>query len=360
MQTPYQSQWQQVKTALYQDRILYIYVLLTTLLVYILTLVFIDSTSVKFDPLIYLATLLQVCYVSFLVWASGFYLYLAYHKTPHPLKHFIKAIKRGCNPPYKAISFILLVLALNLTFSSYTFIKPLIPHITPFQYDLLFHQLDQWLHFGYLPWQLTHHIFSSPIATSILNILYHLWFLLMWGAVLFFIVRRDLTQLRLQFLICFLSSWLLIGGVGAVALSSAGPCYLHLLDPDAVYYQPLMQRLLEQNQELTQFGWFGLWALDVQDTLWQMNISQKSTIGGGISAMPSMHVAIAVLMAIAAHSYHKKLGLVMWLYAIAIQIGSVHLAWHYAVDGYVSAILTVCLWKAIGWMQNHFGQSNKV
>ena len=360
MHTPYQLQWQQVKAALYQDRVLYIYVLLTTLLVYILTLVFIDGPSVTFDPLIYLTTLLQVCYVSFLVWASGFYLYLAYHRRPHPLTHFIKAIKKGCNPPHKVISFAFLVLALNLTFSSYTFIKPLIPHINPFQYDILFHQLDQQLHFGYLPWQLTHHIFSSAIATSLLNILYHLWFLLMWGAVLFFIVRRDLEKLRLQFLLCFLSSWLLIGGVAATVLSSAGPCYLHLVDPSATTYQPVMQRLTEQNQELIQLGWFRLWALDVQNTLWQMHLNQESVIGGGISAMPSMHVAIAVLMAIAAYNYRKDLGGIMWLYAITIQVGSVHLAWHYAVDGYVSAILTVCLWKVIGWMQNYFGQSNKV
>lgn len=357
MQIPYSSQWQQVKIALYQDRILYIYVLLTSLLVYLLARIF-DSPSVRFDPLIYIATLLQVCYVSFLVWASGFYLYLAYHKTPHPLHHFIQAIKRAGNPPHKAISFILLLLVLNLTFSSYTFIKPLIPDINPFQYDLLFYHIDQWLHFGYDPWQLTHQIFSSAIATSALNILYHLWFLLMWGAVLFFVVRRDLVRLRLQFLLTFLSSWLLIGGIGAITLSSAGPCYLHLLDPEVLYYQPLMQRLTEQSLELTQLGWFKLWALDVQNTLWQLHINQQSAIGGGISAMPSMHVSIAVLMAIAAYCHQKKLGLIMWIYAITIQIGSVHLAWHYAVDGYLSAILTACLWKGIGWIQNHFSQSH--
>ncbi|RSD30161.1 PAP2 family protein [Vibrio pectenicida] len=360
MQITYRPQWQQLKIAFYQDRILYIYVLITTLLVYLLSSMFLDNQSLKFDPFIYLDMLIQVCYISFLIWATGFYLFLAYNRTPHPLHHFVKAIKSSINPSHKALSFIFLILALNFTFSSYTFIKPLIPQINPFQYDRLFHQLDQWLHLGYTPWQITHYIFSSAIATSILNILYHLWFLLKWGAILFFIVRRDLIQLRVQFLLTFLSSWLLIGGLGAIALSAAGPCYLHLLDPDALYYQPLMQRLIEQNHELTQLGWFRVWVLDVQDTLWQMHISQQQSIGGGISAMPSMHVSIAVLMALAAYRYNKRLGLVMWLYAITIQIGSVHLAWHYAVDGYFSAIFTVCLWKGIGWIQNHFGQSNKV
>ncbi|MDN3683797.1 hypothetical protein QW180_05815 [Vibrio sinaloensis] len=38
----------------------------------------------------------------------------------------------------------------------------------------------------------------------------------------------------------------------------------------------------------------------------------------------------------------------MWLYVVAIQIGSVHLAWHYAIDGYLSIVLTLILWKLCG------------
>ncbi|KJY77422.1 membrane protein [Vibrio coralliilyticus] len=354
IQTSQSSQWQHIKTALYQDRFLYGYVFVTTLLLYALSFLLGNDTKFDFNPFIYLATLVQVCYVSFLVWASGYFLYLLYHKTPHPLAHFFQAIKGFFQPLSKAVSFILLVLALNLTFSSYTFLKPLIPEINPFQYDVLFYDLDKWLHLGYSPWELTHSLFSSAFATSLLNFLYHLWFLLMWGSVLFFIVRRDLTKLRTQFLITFLTSWLLIGGVGAILLSSAGPCYLHLLDPQALQYEQLMQRLEVQNQQLIQNGWFGLWALNVQDTLWQMHISEEPGIGGGISAMPSMHVAIAVAMALAAYRYNRKLGVVMWSYALTIQIGSVHLAWHYAIDGYLSFILTIVIWKLVGWLQTRF------
>ncbi|USD33074.1 MULTISPECIES: phosphatase PAP2 family protein [Vibrio] len=356
-QTSPHSQWQHIKTTLHHDRVLYGYVFVTTLLLYALSFLLGSDAKFDFNPFIYLATLLQVCYVSFLVWASIYFVILLYRKAPHPLVHFLQAIKGFFQPLSKAVSFMLLVLALNLTFSSYTFLKPLIPDINPFQYDVLFYQIDKWLHFGYSPWELTHTIFSSALATSLLNFLYHLWFLLMWGAVLFFIVRRDLAKLRTQFLITFLTSWLLIGGVGAILLSSAGPCYLHLLDPSALQYEPLMQKLEMQHQQLIQSGWFGLWALNVQDTLWQMYSSDTPGIGGGISAMPSMHVAIAVAMALAAYRYNRKFGVAMWSYALAIQIGSVHLAWHYAIDGYLSFILTIVIWKLIGWLQNRHQQS---
>ena len=47
---------------------------------------------------------------------------------------------------------------------------------------------------------------------------------------------------------------------------------------------------------------------------------------------------------------NKKLGYIAWIYAFFIQVGSVHLAWHYAVDGYVGAILVVALWHLIGYL----------
>ena len=36
------------------------------------------------------------------------------------------------------------------------------------------------------------------------------------------------------------------------------------------------------------------------------------------------------------------------LYAVAILVGSVHLGWHYAIDGYVAAIMVWVIWMVSG------------
>ncbi|EGA68205.1 membrane-associated phospholipid phosphatase [Vibrio sinaloensis DSM 21326] len=342
------QQWLDIKTTLQQDRLLYAYVFVTTLALYLMSQSVTLESKIEYDAFTYLETLISICYVTFLSWSTGYYLYLAYHKTPHPLVVYIKTLLGFFNPLSKAVSFILLVLALNLTFSCYTYLKSIIPDIKPFQYDLLFYHLDNWLHFGTDPWQLTHQWFSSIYSTFVINFLYNLWFLLMWGSVLFFIVRRDIARLRNQYLVTFMASWLFIGGISATLLSSAGPCYSHLVDSELNHYLPLMDRLMQQSISLETKGLPPLWALDVQDMLWLKYLGRESGVGSGISAMPSMHVSIAVLMALGAYQLNRKLGYLMWLYVVAIQIGSVHLAWHYAIDGYLSIVLTLILWKLCG------------
>ena len=41
-------------------------------------------------------------------------------------------------------------------------------------------------------------------------------------------------------------------------------------------------------------------------------------------------------------------GVVMWCFAAIVMLGSVALGWHYAVDGYAGALITIAIWKAVG------------
>jgi membrane-associated phospholipid phosphatase len=68
----------------------------------------------------------------------------------------------------------------------------------------------------------------------------------------------------------------------------------------------------------------------------------------GISAFPSMHVAMAVLFALYATRRSRLVGLLMWAFAAIIMVGSVILGWHYAVDGYASVLISIAIWKACG------------
>jgi PAP2 superfamily len=68
----------------------------------------------------------------------------------------------------------------------------------------------------------------------------------------------------------------------------------------------------------------------------------------GISAMPSVHVAVAVLFALAGGRAGRWPGRLFTAYAGIVLLGSVHLGWHYAVDGYVSAAIVAGLWLLSG------------
>ena len=94
-----------------------------------------------------------------------------------------------------------------------------------------------------------------------------------------------------------------------------------------------------------------VWALDVQQMLWDNYQNNKVGMGSGISAMPSMHVATATLMALFGWQYSRIAGIVLTLYALVIFIGSVHLGWHYALDGYVGALGAALVWWLVGRWQ---------
>lgn len=46
--------------------------------------------------------------------------------------------------------------------------------------------------------------------------------------------------------------------------------------------------------------------------------------------------------------YSRRAGIALTLNAVVIMIGSVHLGWHYALDGYVGALGTVVVWWLVG------------
>ena len=76
---------------------------------------------------------------------------------------------------------------------------------------------------------------------------------------------------------------------------------------------------------------------------------------GGISAMPSLHVGLSVLIAIIAWQRSRPIGLALWMCAAIMQIGSVILGWHYGIDGYAGAGAAYVAWVVAGATQAQWG-----
>ena len=149
-------------------------------------------------------------------------------------------------------------------------------------------------------------------------------------------------QVRMQFFLSFLLTWALVGSLGSTLFSSAGPVYYARVTGLADPYAPLMA-YLSSLQDIPGFG-----LMKTQEWLWSTYNDRLSIEFSGISAMPSMHVAIATTMALAGWRAHRYIGMLLTFFTLLIMIGSVHLAWHYAIDGYAGAIGAVAIWAAVG------------
>jgi membrane-associated phospholipid phosphatase len=98
-------------------------------------------------------------------------------------------------------------------------------------------------------------------------------------------------------------------------------------------------------------------AVQIQDVLWHTRTHEIFIPWGGISAMPSMHVSIATLTALAFSNINKWFSFTMILLALIIQVGSVHLGCHYAIDGYISVLATLAIWFTTERLLQFFGLS---
>lgn len=60
--------------------------------------------------------------------------------------------------------------------------------------------------------------------------------------------------------------------------------------------------------------------------------------------MPSVHCAMALWLVLTVHSYARRWTPVAGAYAALIWLGSVHLGWHYVLDGAVGMLGAVAVW----------------
>ncbi|MEL6878661.1 MAG: phosphatase PAP2 family protein [Pseudomonadota bacterium] len=217
--------------------------------------------------------------------------------------------------------------------------KSAIPLFNEYSWDETFIQWDQAIFFGYDAWEVIQPVLGFPIVTAFLAFLYHLWFLLLYPGILYFSYAHIDNQLRRQFFLSYVLSWCLIGGAMATWLASVGPCFVGPLLGDP-RFDAQMAYLNAANEQVP------IMTLKVQGMLLDWFDADADGLGSGITAMPSMHVAVAFLYWLAMRRISPRLGLFFGVFFAITWISSVHLAYHYAVDGLVSVLAVLVLWWA--------------
>lgn len=237
----------------------------------------------------------------------------------------------------RAIPTVVLLFTFMPVFSA---MKSAIPLFNEFQWDQTFIEWDLAL-FGIDAWQLLYPILFYPITLAAIAFLYHLWIFLIYAGGLYFAFKLDQPEVRERYFISYFSIWTIIGGLMAIYFSSVGPCFAYPL-LGIPHFEPLMEKLRSANNHIP------IMVLDVQAELVRWQLHGENGLGRGITAMPSMHVSLALLFFLAVRQISTKAGLVFGLFFLIICVGSIVTGYHYAVDGIVAAAATYIIWVAVG------------
>jgi hypothetical protein len=265
----------------------------------------------------------------------------------------------AATPPFRLRERMLLaapVLAFwPVTISSFSYLKSALPLVQPFYLDPLLDRWDRVLHFGFRPWELLAPIMHHMPVTLLISIGYLLWFLVIQMVLTAQCMSLRDRRLRLQFILSELLAWTLIGNLAAALLSSAGPCFYGLVIGGPDPYAPLFAYLHEAAAAM-KFNLSGevvelpLTSLQIQEMLWQSYQDGDFGFARGISAAPSMHIASTWIVTRFCFAAGRRAAILGSLFLLVIFLGSIHLGWHYAVDGYIAVLLAWLIWRFVDWM----------
>lgn len=228
-------------------------------------------------------------------------------------------------------------------FAAYRDWKTAIPAMVPFWMDPALEAADRWLHGGRHPWEWLHSWLVVPARTHLVDGVYLFWFEALLSMILWMGFTRH-RWVRARFFITLLAVYVLVGHLGAMAFSSAGPVYFTLvtgIEPDP--FAPLMEYLRALDDRGP-----ALFAVGTHHMLWAGYLGEYDGVINGISAFPSVHLAVATLLALTGFALNRFMGWAGLLFLAFILVGSVHLGWHYALDGYASIVIVAVLWWIAG------------
>jgi hypothetical protein len=241
--------------------------------------------------------------------------YLA-QREPHPSRRLLA-------DAHRFVPFAVGVILTSLQISVLTWLKVMLPIVSPFWADPLLVGLDQAIFRGD-PWIILNSLFGW--ASPVIDRVYVTWAPIKFATFIILLLMPE-TKLKAR---CLISYFLMMAAValGEYLFSSAGPVFFE----DFGFGTRFRTLPIEPWVELTRHYLL----VDYRHT--------GGEIGGGISAMPSLHVAAALWVALVARRYHRIIGYLAFAYFTLIVIGSIQLGWHYAVDAIAGIGITITAW----------------
>jgi hypothetical protein len=224
-----------------------------------------------------------------------------------------------------------------LGMAAFTAMKLAIPRLVPFYADPIFADLDAMLVPGG-PGMLAHALLPTLAAWPLAWLYGPVWFVAWFGIIAYVALSRD-SALRKRYFWALALTLAIVGTLLATVLSSVGPVFY-----DRIYGSTRFAGLMAL-VDATSVGEYMRFA---SGYLYDNYTHDAHGFGTGISAMPSVHIAIVTLNAQMLWSRDRRIGALAWAYAAAIGFGSVYLGWHYAVDGLVSLVVVVTIWRLCG------------
>ena len=236
---------------------------------------------------------------------------------------------------------ILLLTALLLFTTTFSAIKTSFPSEHGFLFDVAQADIDQAIHFGVDPWRWLYAVAQHPLILGIVEANYNvLWFVICYFTLYWVVTSPRAKGMRLRYVLTWMACWIIIGNLMAGTWLSAGPAYYGLVTGDHDRFGGQLAFLATNAGQANSAHVF-------QQYLWTLHSSGHVGIGSGISAFPSIHVAVATINALFIGEISRRFGIAMWLYVAFIIASSVYLGWHYAIDGYVSVACVIAIYWAL-------------
>jgi hypothetical protein len=189
-----------------------------------------------------------------------------------------------------------------LFMGTFTTIKISLPLLFDgFPHDRLHADIDRMLHFGVDPWRWLHGVAGSDIVRAMLEFNYGtIWFILCFGGVFFVATSPRADAIRVRYLVMFMVCWGVVGNFLAGAFLSAGPAFYGEVTGDHGRFADLLALLSQDPDTASPYGY--------QRYLWALYQNDIKAFGAGISAFPSVHVALITMNALFVAERSRLLG----------------------------------------------------